>query len=176
MKLNGIIVAGLFLAACGQSQSNQVENGSLLIPNEANPHVPPPPAPHPPAPPAAPKPAIDPKSKEAASAIVRGFVDALNAGRVGDAWMLLGPGAEPRAAFERRIARYSGLKVNAGVPGDEEGAAGSIYLSVPLTISGTVSGKRVSDSATAILRRVNDVPGSTEEQRHWHIERIDWDG
>ena len=24
-----------------------------------------------------------------------------------------------------------------------------------------------------ILRRVNDVPGSTEAQRHWHIERID---
>jgi hypothetical protein len=21
---------------------------------------------------------------------------------------------------------------------------------------------------------VNDVPGSTEAQRHWHIERIDW--
>jgi hypothetical protein len=25
-----------------------------------------------------------------------------------------------------------------------------------------------------ILRRVNDVPGSTEPQRRWHIERIDW--
>jgi hypothetical protein len=24
------------------------------------------------------------------------------------------------------------------------------------------------------LRRVNDVPGSTGEQRRWHIERIDW--
>ena len=25
-----------------------------------------------------------------------------------------------------------------------------------------------------ILRRVNDVPGSTEAQRRWHIERIEW--
>jgi hypothetical protein len=25
-----------------------------------------------------------------------------------------------------------------------------------------------------VLRRVNDVPGSTEAQRRWHIERIDW--
>jgi hypothetical protein len=32
----------------------------------------------------------------------------------------------------------------------------------------------VSRSGKAILRRVNDVPGSTEAQRHWHIERIDW--
>jgi hypothetical protein len=24
-----------------------------------------------------------------------------------------------------------------------------------------------------ILRRVNDVPGSTEAQRRWHIERIE---
>jgi hypothetical protein len=27
-----------------------------------------------------------------------------------------------------------------------------------------------------ILRRVNDVPGSTEAQRRWHIERIDISG
>jgi hypothetical protein len=27
-----------------------------------------------------------------------------------------------------------------------------------------------------VLRRVNDVPGSTEAQRRWHIERIDWSG
>jgi hypothetical protein len=24
-----------------------------------------------------------------------------------------------------------------------------------------------------VVRRVNDVPGSTEAQRRWHIERID---
>ena len=28
--------------------------------------------------------------------------------------------------------------------------------------------------ADIILRRVNDVPGSTEAQRRWHIERIEW--
>ena len=28
--------------------------------------------------------------------------------------------------------------------------------------------------ADVILRRVNDVPGSTEAQRRWHIERIEW--
>jgi hypothetical protein len=29
-------------------------------------------------------------------------------------------------------------------------------------------------TATVTVRRVNDVPGSTEAQRRWHIERIDW--
>jgi hypothetical protein len=61
-----------------------------------------------------------------------------------------------------------------GTAGDQESAAGSIYLSVPLTVSGDIDGKRVDQSATAIMRRVNDVSGSTEAQRRWHIERIDW--
>ena len=89
--------------------------------------------------------------------------------------MMLGPSAPPRSEFDREFSAYSNLKVTIGTPGDQEGAAGSIYLSVPLTISGSRDGKRVSRSATAVLRRVNDVPGSTEAQRHWHIERIDWE-
>ena len=28
-------------------------------------------------------------------------------------------------------------------------------------------------SADVILRRINDVPGSTEAQRRWHIQRVD---
>ena len=28
--------------------------------------------------------------------------------------------------------------------------------------------------AEIVLRRVNDVPGSTETQRRWHIERVEW--
>ena len=37
-----------------------------------------------------------------------------------------------------------------------------------------MNGQNVERRATAVVRRVNDVPGSTEAQRHWHIERIDW--
>ena len=88
--------------------------------------------------------------------------------------MLLGPGAPARAEFDKRFSSLSGLKATIGSAGDQEGAAGSIYLSVPLTVSGISDGKRVSRSATLVMRRVNDVPGSTEAQRRWHIERIDW--
>jgi hypothetical protein len=170
VKLPGILSVGLLagLAACRQEPAPEAPKNEIAAPAPVSAPAPPP------APTPALKPAIDPKSREAASELVRGLVDALNEGRFGDAWMLLGPNAPPRPEFERRFTRYSGLKVTAGAAGDEEGAAGSIYLSVPLTVSGSVDGTQVSDRATAILRRVNDVPGSTEEQRHWHIERIDW--
>jgi hypothetical protein len=90
--------------------------------------------------------------------------------------MLLGEGAPSRAEFDRRFTALSGLEVSVGPAGDQEGAAGSIYLSVPLHVSGRLDGKRVVRSAMAIVRRVNDVPGSTQAQRRWHIERIDFAG
>lgn len=119
-------------------------------------------------------PAIDPRSTQAALDQVNAFVSLLNQGKFGEAYMLLGPGAQPRSDFDTRFTRFSDLRVSAGTAGDQEGAAGSIFLSVPLTVSGVVDGVRTSRSATAVLRRVNDVPGSTEAQRHWHIERLDW--
>jgi hypothetical protein len=119
---------------------------------------------------------IDPKSTEAAVEVVHRFADLLNNRKFDEAYMLLGPGAGPRAEFDRHFSDLHDLKVAVGRAGAQEGAAGSIYLSVPLSISGSVGGARSSRSATAIVRRVNDVPGSTEAERHWHIERIDWAG
>jgi len=120
------------------------------------------------------KPTIDPKSNQAAEELVRGFTRLLNGGRFDEAYMLLGLNAPPRSEFDRHFATIRHLRATAGAAGGQEGAAGSIYLSIPLTISGEVNGSRVTRSATAILRRVNNVPGSTEAQRRWHIERIDW--
>jgi hypothetical protein len=170
MELQKILLVALLtgLAACRQERKLEPPKNEAVSPAPVSTPAPPPPAP-------SLAPTIDPKSKEAASDLVHGFVAALNDRQFGEAWMLLGHGAPPRAEFERRFARYSDLDVTAGTPGDQEGAAGSIYLSVPLTISGSVSGRHASESATAVLRRVNDVPGSTEEQRHWHIERIEWE-
>jgi hypothetical protein len=56
-----------------------------------------------------------------------------------------------------------------------EGAAGSSYINVPVVLDGKLQSDAIRHrSGSAILRRVNDVPGSTEAQRHWHIERIEW--
>lgn len=119
--------------------------------------------------------AIDPKSSEAAELLVHGFVQLINQGRLADAYMLLGPGAPSRSQFESNFRHLSDLAVSARPASDQEGAAGSIYLSVPLDVEGRIDGKNVERHAKAVVRRVNDVPGSTEQQRHWHIERIDWE-
>jgi hypothetical protein len=173
MKLRRVLPATLALAACGRSEDHQAPPVS----NQPRPTVPAPGTGPDARTPFAPvKPAIDPKSTEAAEQLVRGFVRLLNEEKFDGAYMLLGPNAQPRADFDRDFARLSYLKVTQGQAGDQEGAAGSIYLSVPLTITGMGGGRRVDRSAKAVLRRVNDVPGSTEAQRHWHIERIDWNG
>jgi len=125
--------------------------------------------------PAARQPTVDPKSNAAAEELVGGFAQLLRTGRFDEAYMLLGPNAPTRNAFDADFARIRGLDVSVGQAGDQEGAAGSIYVSVPLIISGSQGGRRVRRSGKAVLRRVNDVPGSTEAQRHWHVERIEWD-
>lgn len=50
--------------------------------------------------------------------------------------------------------------------GRQEGAAGSLYYTAPVTI---VDGPRTL-KGEVVMRRVNDVPGATPEQLRWHIE------
>ena len=53
-----------------------------------------------------------------------------------------------------------------------EGAAGSIYASVPVRVRATTtSGEDQRFAGTYELRRVNDVPGATPLQLRWHIHR-----
>jgi hypothetical protein len=174
MKARHYLLLGLLaLAACGSQRQAQepARNGeSPVLPAASAPPAVTNSAPPQPEPAAT----VDPKSSEAAVDLVRGFVDLLNQHRFNEAYMLLGPNAPPRSDFDRQFSRYEDLQVSVGQPGDQEGAAGSIYLSVPLTVSVLLNGEHTEKPATAIVRRVNDVPGSTEAQRHWHIERIDW--
>ena len=163
----------LALAACGRTGERQAEsNRAQAVPfvNEAQPTVPAPgTGPNARTPLGPVIPTINAKSTEAAEELVRAFVRLLNERKFDEAYMLLGPIAPPRKDFDRQLLGYTHVTQHAA--GNQEGAAGSIYLSVPLTFAGDGGRKR---DATVILRRVNDVPGSTEAQRHWHIERIDW--
>jgi len=170
MKLKELGIAALVLGASACTQS-QPQNQSRELPAASQSAQP---AKPPVRPLARPSSALDPKSSDAAVRLVKGFARLLNEHKFDEAYMLLGPVAAPRPEFDKRFSHYSDLAVSVGAPGDQEGAAGSIYLSVPLTVSGGAGGERTTRSATAIMRRVNDVPGSTEAQRRWHIERIDW--
>ena len=77
--------------------------------------------------------------------------------------------------FETDLRAARGRAPEIGNLGEPEGAAGSIYVTMPVIFYGDcTSGQPFRRSADVILRRVNDVPGSTDAQRRWHIERIDW--
>ena len=57
-----------------------------------------------------------------------------------------------------------------------EGAAGSIYVEGPVRVYGkTTAGADFSNRGVATLRRVNDVPGSTAEQRRWQVYNVSVD-
>ena len=120
-----------------------------------------------------PKGAIDPKSAEAAGQVVQHYGALIEQGRWTESWKLW---SNPDGArqFDRNWRNDSEVHMEIGKPGDMEGAAGSIYVTVPVVFYGRH--KNSGDfrrAADVILRRVNDVPGSTEAQRRWHIERID---
>lgn len=113
-----------------------------------------------------PKGPIDPKSVEAAGQVVQHYGALIEENRLLEAARLW---RDPKAgqAFEEELHPGTHLKI--GDLGGTEGAAGSIYTTVPVTFYGDTFSK----DASIILRRVNDVPGSTEAERHWHIERIE---
>jgi len=165
----------LALAACGRPQprDNANGNGSLLVPKEAQPAAPPPPTPHPP-PLSEPKGPIDPKSVEAAGQVVQHYGALIEQGRwtaSRDLWS----SADAAKLFERNFRTYADVHVEIGDLGEPEGAAGSIYVTEPVIFYGQKNqGGEYRRAAEVTLRRVNDVPGSTDAERRWHIERIEW--
>ncbi|WP_374410040.1 hypothetical protein [Novosphingobium colocasiae] len=95
-----------------------------------------------------------------------------NAIRVGDwasaarAWSL--DAQMTPAKLEAEFGGAAGPKLAVG-KGDVEGAAGSLYYEAPLVVD--FADGRASKRGTIVLRRVNDVPGASEEQLNWRIER-----
>jgi hypothetical protein len=175
-----ILLAGL--AACNQQQDAQAP-----VNNTEAPALPAPPATtennvQPTATPDAkaqatleePKGPIDPNSAEAAGQVVQNYLALIEQGewtKSRSFW------SDPNSAkaFERSFRLEADVHGEIGDLGEPEGAAGSIYLAEPVTFYGkTNAGGTYRRTADVILRRVNDVPGSTERQRQWHIERIEW--
>lgn len=121
-----------------------------------------------------PKGPIDPKSVEAAGQVVQHYGALIEQHRSEEAEKLWS-NAELASQMTSKLAPYPEIHLEIGKPGEPEGAAGSIYVTMPVVFYGkdqTDAPFRVS--ADVVLRRVNDVPGSSEAQRHWHVERIDW--
>ena len=111
-----------------------------------------------------------------AVSVARSHFALLGQGRFADAWRLWSDGGRAsgmsEADFAARFAGLADYRAELGEPGRIEGAAGSLYVEVPVRVSGRLAnGEAFEDSGTIVLRRVNDVPGSTAEQRSWRIAR-----
>jgi hypothetical protein len=121
---------------------------------------------------------IDPDSAQGAAQVVQGYYGLLEEKRFEDAqdlWDQEGAiGAQDDAHFEARFRGFGEIHANIGAPSDPEGAAGSSYVTVPVQLYGRIkaNGKPFYTLRQVVLRRVDDVPGSTQTQRRWHIESI----
>ncbi len=118
------------------------------------------------------------KSPVAALRVARAYFTALSDRRYGDAWALWSDGGRSsgmsRRAFARSFAKYRSYKAMLGAPGRVEGAAGSLYIEVPVTVTGMLtSGRPYRLEGPVTLRRANDVPGATAEQLQWRISISD---
>jgi hypothetical protein len=165
--------AALLLAACG-TQPTTPNSANVASPAAQSPPMPAPrEAPAAPAvsEPAAgqPSPSQRPLSEaETALSVARQFADLLSAKKYAQAyamWKDGGPTPRPSAAdFEKRFSAFRSVTARADPPGYIEGAAGSLYAEVPLTLSGLATGgEGYTRTGSVTLKRVNDVPGATAE-------------
>lgn len=116
---------------------------------------------------------------EGARNVLLSFARAIEQKEYGQAWALLSPADKRKWSKEQFAALFADLDgtIVAVPTGTAEGAAGSIYYTVPVTITGNGKIDRpVRIEGLAVLRRVNDIDGATGAQLRWHFETLtlDW--
>ena len=149
------------------------ENRNSTPPVGATPIAPPPSQRMPPKPDSpGPLPAIPDSDKTPAAAkkVVEAYFAALSERHYADAYRMFPGSGMSASAFAASYAKYRTFKATVGVPGDTEGGAGSIYVEIPVVVTGTLKddGPFRLEGPVA-LRRVNDVDGATPAQLRWHI-------
>ncbi|HEU4958037.1 MAG TPA: hypothetical protein VFT40_10480 [Sphingomicrobium sp.] len=116
---------------------------------------------------------VDPKSAVAAREVVLRYARLIEDGEFPEARRLWTE-ASDLGAVENQLHQFRQIEATVGDPGQMEGAAGSSYIDIPMQLTGRAKdGEPLSLTGTVTLRRVNEVPGSTELQRRWHIYRVE---
>jgi hypothetical protein len=171
---NAIAAAAFSITACNQTAdrpaASNAEEPATAAPSEIGAPAPPPATRSEPRTSLAePKGQIDPKSAEAAGQVVQHYGALIEQGRWAEAEKLWSD-KTVAAKFAAELQKNREVHLEIGDLGDTEGAAGSIYITAPVTLYGKdTNGQPFKALRTVILRRVNDVPGSSEEERRWHI-------
>jgi hypothetical protein len=106
---------------------------------------------------------------------IRAYYAAIDAGDFAKAYRLWAregqASGQSYAEFRQGFAATRSTQVTITGLVTSEGAAGSIYATVPVEVNAVLrDGTRQRFVGQYVLRRVNDVPGAREEQLNWHIE------
>ena len=117
------------------------------------------------------------KGEAGARAVLMTWADALERGDWTQARAQWGHGGTDSGldeeAFAAQWRRYQRLDIHVG-QGEVDGAAGSLYYEVPVSIDAVLRDGRVVRLAGPVtLRRVNDVDGASAEDLAWHIGQSD---
>lgn len=119
------------------------------------------------------EPSPDSTTATAAADVVRAYYAAIGAHDYRRAWQQWGAGgAASGKSFEQfrgGFAHTASVTAEVGPPGAIEGAAGSRYCEVAVTLEATTDrGERQRFAGTYVMRR-SVVDGATPEQQRWHI-------
>jgi len=113
---------------------------------------------------------INPISREAAADLVARFYAAINARDYAAAWGLWGPDGNPQQTLEKFAGGYKDTRrthVDIGKVSDVEGGAGSLYVTVPVTVDAELAdGRRQRFTGSYDLRQINRGMGVSQG---WHI-------
>ena len=114
-----------------------------------------------------------PAGTSAAIDVVQEYYQAIDAHDYATAWKQWGDRGRPGqtyAAFRRGFAETLRVRVRVTGPVRSEGAAGSVYVTIPVRVDGlTTTGERQRFTGSYVVRRVNAVNGRTPSQRRWHL-------
>ena len=110
--------------------------------------------------------------------LVRAYYKAIDEGDLASAYSAWGQGGvasgKTFAQFKDELAQTKRAVMEIVGPTNEEGAAGSIYATVPVVVRVDLKdGTRHNYTGRYVVKRINDVPGATPEQLRWHIESAD---
>lgn len=114
-------------------------------------------------------------SAQGAAALVRSYYALIGQKQYREAHRLWGPSSDSADAdFAAQFTPYREYHATVAAPGAIEGAAGSLYVEVPVRTYGVrANGQKFDEPAVVTLRRVNNVDGATPAQLRWHIATIE---
>ena len=110
-------------------------------------------------------------------AVIKTYYAAISARKFRQAYGLWGDnGAESGQTFGEFTAGFKeteSVAVKVGQPGRVEGAVGSRYVTIPVTISALTTGGQAQRFTGSYTLRRTVVDGATAKQRRWHLFSAD---